>query len=66
MTASNPNFGNLTANQVRDIYRNRGGLSIRQLAMKYGVPEKVINAARLYQARRFNPGSRGRVALVNS
>lgn len=66
MTAANELFNGLTANQVRDIYRNKDGLTIRQLAIKYGVPERTINDVRLYQSRRFNPGKRGRVALVNA
>lgn len=66
MTAANTRFAGLTAGQVRDIYRNKNGLTIRQLAIKYGVPERVINEARLYQSRRANPGKRGRVALVNA
>lgn len=65
MTAANGRFNGLTAGQVRDIYRNKDGKTIRQLAIHYGVPERTINEARLYQARRFNPGSRGRIALVN-
>jgi hypothetical protein len=61
MTKGNPEFGHLTANQVRDIYLNRAGLTLRQMARKYGVTERVIKAARLEQHRRRNPGSRGRV-----
>lgn len=66
MTAASTKFEGLTARQVRDIYRNREGRTIRQMAIFYGVPESVIRDARLYQSRRFNPGKRGRVALVNA
>jgi len=64
MTKGNPRFMNLTANQVRDIYLNRSGLTLRQMARKYGVTERIINAARLEQHRRRHPGSRGRVPAV--
>ena len=66
MTAANTRLGGLTASQVRDIYRNKAGRTIRQMAIFYGVPEAVIHNARLYQSRRVNPGKRGRVALVNA
>ena len=66
MTAANNNLGGLTAGQVRDIYRNTKGRTIRQMAIFYGVPETTIHRARLYQSRRANPGKRGRVALVNA
>jgi hypothetical protein len=66
MTKGNPEFGFLTANQVRDIWFNKGGLTIRQMAIKYGVTEKVIKAARREQQNRRKPGVRGRVALVNA
>lgn len=66
MTAANTRFEGLTASHVRDIYRNKAGRSIRQMARHYGVSEQTIREARLYQSRRVNPGKRGRVALVNA
>ena len=66
MTAANNDLGGLTANQVRDIYKNKAGRTIRQMALFYGVPEATIHRARLYQSRRAQPGKRGRVALVNA
>jgi hypothetical protein len=66
MTKPNPKFGNLTAGQVRDIYRNAAGLTMRQMAIKYGVPEATIVAARREIHHRRNPGQRGRIALVNA
>lgn len=64
MTKPNSAFEHLTAGQVRDIYRNKDGLTLRQMARKYGVPESTIRAARLYQHRRANPGRRGPVPMV--
>lgn len=61
MTKGNANYGHMTANQVRDVYFNKAGLTLRQMARKYGVTERMIKAARLEQHRRRNPGSRGRV-----
>ncbi|UOW92945.1 helix-turn-helix DNA binding domain protein [Mycobacterium phage Leopard] len=66
MTAANSRFEGLTASHVRDIYRNKAGRTIRQMAIHYGVSEQTIREARRYQARRANPSRRGRIALVNA
>lgn len=66
MSKAHGRYGGLTQGQIREIFRNKGRLTIRQMALKYGVPEKTINAVRLEQARRRHPSRRGRVALVNA
>lgn len=66
MSKSHARHDGLSQGQIRDIYTNKSGKTIRQLAIFYGVPERVINAARREQHMRRFPGKRGRIALVNA
>lgn len=66
MSKAHGRHGGLSQAQIRDIYTNKGAKSIRQLALFYGVPERVIHAVRREQHMRRNPGRRGRIALVNA
>ena len=66
MSKSHARHGGLSQDQIRDIYTNKGGKTIRQMAIHYGVSEQVINAVRREQHMRRFPGKRGRIALVNA
>jgi hypothetical protein len=66
MSKAHARHEGLSQGQIRDIYTNKDGKTIRQLAIFYGVPERVINAVRREQHMRRFPGKRGRIALVNA